>query len=222
MAPIYGKFYPSQYYTYANAPIIKVMLSPIAGVETFLKYNLSISNSNFTNNKHIQLLGGKQYYGSLLHYETTYTNGSKFFPSVNIANTAFRDNKFLGNQTSLVYIHQAYINFTNNTVTGNGFLSNNITRKSASASIKADGYTFYLSQHYGFLRMINTEQFSATTANLIRDNKFSFNFAQQGAAIYMYLQGQFVSLDNNLYRYNFAQTGPALSVQTSDTQRSTI
>lgn len=42
VAPIYGKFYPTQYYTYANAPIIRIKISPIAGIEGGLKYNLTI------------------------------------------------------------------------------------------------------------------------------------------------------------------------------------
>ena len=54
-------------------------------------------------------------------------------PVLTLAYVMIRDNNFLGNETSLIYAKQVMLNFTNNVAIGNGFLSNNMTKKTRVA-----------------------------------------------------------------------------------------
>lgn len=93
-----------------------------------------------------------------------------FLPVLTVAGTIIKDNKFMGNETSLIYAKGVMLNFTNNTAYGNGYLSPNLTKKSSSSDLDFEPYTFYLSQQYGVLYLKMLDSLPKSFYHIIRRN----------------------------------------------------
>lgn len=69
-------------------------------------------------------------------------------PILDVSSSTIKDNKFLGNDTSLFYISNGQLIFNDNTVYGSGYLQSSFSiTKSKSADVNIyflyDSYTFY-------------------------------------------------------------------------------
>jgi hypothetical protein len=119
-------------------------------------------------------------------------------------------------------VKQTLLNFLDNQVIGNGYLSQTVTKRTMVAELGFDGYVMYHSQQFGVVYLVGTEAFPTNMYHSIRRNNFQFNFAEQGSAIAMKLDNQYVVIESNNYKNNYALRGPAIYMTTQDQTRSTV
>jgi hypothetical protein len=60
----------------------------------------------------------------LITLETTYENGFLFVPQISLDKCIIRDNFFIGNMTSLIYLFKGLLSVSNSVAIGNGYLQN--------------------------------------------------------------------------------------------------
>lgn len=79
----YDKFFPSIFYEYAQSPVIRIMLNPVANPEGILQMRVNFTKCTFSNNKHVNILGfPKAYNGGLVHIESNFVKGVKYLPGL--------------------------------------------------------------------------------------------------------------------------------------------
>jgi hypothetical protein len=75
-------------------------------------------------------------------------------------------------------VRQSLLNFTDNVVYGNGYLSQLWSKKTKTADVDFNSYIFYLSQQYGAVYLIGNEFLGNGLFHNFRNNSFQFNFAE--------------------------------------------
>ena len=107
----YGRFFPSLYFQQAHAPVVRIRIYlPPYELYTPINFRTNFTKCTFNNNRHAQVLGmgkDKMFTGSLISFDTNFQSGSLLTPTLVVQSSIIRDNKFIGNETSLISVKES-------------------------------------------------------------------------------------------------------------------
>lgn len=126
--------------------LISVYIEPDSS-DNYMIFNTTLYQNKFYRNKNIQVLGfqeEQEYQGSIIKAVNYAYNADNYLPIINIVECDFKDNYFLGDYASLIYVKDLVLRTTKTTFINNGYLSSTtVTKDITSLAIDSTYYDLY-------------------------------------------------------------------------------